>query len=263
MPIRILIAVFGLLAGIFLYLGWSRYEEIWAVYSIPCIIAFAALLSLKPQFEWWYYKSNPKDIPPGLRRVFEERLPEFYQRKSQNDKLLYRKRVFLTHMGIAFRGQGFEDDEIPADLTTLIASQAARVMEHTDQYVLEPFETVVLYKHPFPSPAQPKHWHSSEMFEEDGVLLFNLENAIPGILLPRKHFNIVLYEWFRVANRVLGSQHPRIPEGDWRTMLAQMANLPPSWVLEAVGLPEVDGDAVKQVISAEWASGGEKPVVLH
>jgi len=252
MPIRILIAIFGILAATFLYLGWSRYEESWAVYSIPCIIAVAVMLSLKPQFEWWYYKRNPKDIPPGLRRVFEERLPTYYQRKSQADKLLYRKRVFLTHMSIAFRGQGFEDDEIPADLTTLIASQAARVLEHTDQYTLEPFETVVLYKHPFPSPAQPKHWHSSELFEEDGVLLFNLENAIPGILLPQKHFNIVLYEWFRVANRVLQRKAQPIPEGDWQVMLAELVKQPPSWVLEAIGLPEVDGDAVKQVLQAEF-----------
>jgi len=186
MPIRILIAIFGILAATFLYLGWSRYEESWAVYSIPCIIAVAVMLSLKPQFEWWYYKRNPKDIPPGLRRVFEERLPTYYQRKSQADKLLYRKRVFLTHMSIAFRGQGFEDDEIPADLTTLIASQAARVLEHPDQYTLEPFETVVLYKHPFP------------------------------------------------------------------VMLAELVKQPPSWVLEAIGLPEVDGDAVKQVLQAEF-----------
>jgi hypothetical protein len=252
MPIRILIALFGVLAGVFLYLAWSQYEESWAIYSIPCVIAFAVLLSLKPQFEWWYYKRNPKDIPPGLRRVFEERLPDFYQRKSQNDKLLYRKRVFLTHMGIAFRGQGFEDDEIPVDVTTLIASQAARVMENTDRYVLEPFETVVLYKHPFPSPAHPDYWHSSELFEEDGALLFNLENAIPGILLPRKHFNIVLYEWFRVANRVLGRRQTSVPDGEWQTLLAKTANLPPSWVQEAIGLPEVDGNAVKQVILAEF-----------
>jgi len=252
MPIRILIAVFAILAGTFLYLGWSQYDEDWAVYSIPCVLALAVLLSLKPQFEWWYYKRNPRDIPPGLRRVFEERLPAFYQNKSQADKLTYRKRVFLTHMGLAFRGQGFEDDEIPADLTTLVASQAARVMEHTDLYVLDPFATVVLYKHPFPSPAQPKHWHSSELFEEDGVLLFNLKNAIPGILLPQKHFNIVLYEWYRAANRVLQTNAPNVPEGDWQTMLAELANHPPAWVFDAIGLPEVDGDAVKQVLRAEF-----------
>lgn len=252
MPIRILIAVFGILAGIFLYLGWSRYEESWAIYSIPCFLALAVLLSLKPQFEWWYYKRNPKDIPPGLRRVFEERLPAFYQRKNQTDKLLYRKRVFLTHLGLSFRGQGFEDDDIPADLTTLIASQAARVMERTDKYVLEPYETVVLYKHPFPSPAQPKYWHSSELFEEDGVLLFNLKNAIPGILLPQIHFNIVLYEWFRAANKVLGAQAPPVPDGDWQVMLAELANQSPAWVYDAIGLPDVDGDAIKQVLQAEF-----------
>lgn len=252
MPIRILIAIFGILTVLFLYLGWSRYEEDYAVYSIPCVVAFAAMLSLKPQFEWWYYKRNPKDLPPGLRRVFEERLPAFYQRKSQADKLLYRKRVFLTHLGLSFRGQGFEDDDIPADLTTLVASQAARVMENSDKYVLEPFETVVLYKHPFPSPAQPKHWHSSELFEEDGVLLFNLKNAIPGILLPQKHFNIVLYEWFRAANLVLQADRPSVPDGDWETMVATVAKQPPSWVFDAIGLPTVDGDAVKQVLQAEF-----------
>jgi len=252
MPIRILIALFGIIALVFLYLGWSRYEEAWAVYSIPCIIAVAVLLSLKPQFEWWYYKRNPRDLPPGLRRVFEERLPSFYQHKSQSDKRLYRKRVFLTHMAIAFRGQGFEDDEIPADLTTLIASQAARVMEHTDVFSLEPYETVVLYKHPFPSPAHPEHWHSSELFEEDGVLLFNLENAVPGILLPQKHFNIVLYEWYRVANRVLKVDSSAVPPGDWRSLLAEKTGKSSEWVLDAVGLPDVDGDAVKQVIQAEF-----------
>ena len=35
-------------------------------------------------------------------------------------------------------------------------------------------------------------------------------------------------------------------------MLAELVKQPPSWVLEAIGLPEVDGDAVKQVLQAEF-----------
>ncbi len=247
MLVRIITAIIGATA---LFLGFAAYyydDASLAVWAVPFVVALAASYVLTPQLEWAYYKRNPSDLEPPVVMLFEQRLPVWYQQLSAEQQEAFRKKTFLVRLGLDFKGQGFGDEGVPVDVQALIASQAARVVEAKHEFVLSPYETVVVYKHPFPSPAYPEAWHSSELYAEDGVLLLSVERALPGIFQPAKYFNITLYEWIRAAGTARANAAPQTLDDEVKL-----------WVQDAIGLPPeaINWAAVEQVLTMEdlWNS---------
>jgi len=224
------------------------------VAAIPLVVAAAVLYTMMPQLEWAYYVRRPRDLEKPIQGLFAARLPAWYQSMSQSEQKTFRERVFLARLGTDVKGQGFEDGEVPVDVESLIVSQLVRVAAPSGRYVIEPFETVVVYQHPFPSPEFPEQWHSSELYAEDGVVLLSLEAALPGIFEPRNHFNIALYEWARAALSVNDRTSQTKENIDWQSAVQSIAGKAPEWVSDAIGLGEheVDGSAVLEVLRLEF-----------
>ncbi|RMD96563.1 MAG: hypothetical protein D6816_18780, partial [Bacteroidetes bacterium] len=65
-------------ALIFLYLAWED-DSSWSYYLIPCILGAAVIYVFSPQIDWWWYQHRPPDLPPGLRKMLEAKLP-YYRR---------------------------------------------------------------------------------------------------------------------------------------------------------------------------------------
>ena len=199
MFIRFCIAVLLVAALSVLGLAFWRDDGALAVYAIPLVLLLAGALAFKPQLDWAYYKRFRIDLDEPLRKLFAAQLPSWYQSLTDSEALAFRQNTSLVRRGLDVKLQHPENKEerVPEDVAVLIASQLARLLP-PERFVVAPFETVILYAHPFPSPAWPQDWHNSELYIEDGVLLFNFVRAAAGVFEPAKNFNLALYEWTRV-----------------------------------------------------------------
>ncbi len=247
---RISIAVVGVAALVFLGLAFLVSSS-WAVWCIPFAVVLGILVAIRPQLEWAEAKRNPPDLDEQVVELFDRELPAYYQELDAAQRLRFRQRTALVRMATDFKGQGFEN--VPGDVAALIASQSARLTFAGELVVLGDFENVVLYRHPFPSPNIPDPWHASELFAEDGVLIFSVEQALPGILQRGRFFNTVLYEWIRayaiaVLPRADSSAWP-----DWTEAVSAVTGHPAEWVASWVGLPDhIDREAVIEVLFHDY-----------
>jgi hypothetical protein len=144
-----------------------------------------------------------------------------------------------------YMAQGME--EVPPDVKGIVAASAVQLTFGHEDYLLHPFEHVVIYPHPFPSPQHPEEWHVCEHFEEDGVIMFSAEQLVPGFLEPHRFLNIGLYEFARVFMR----QHPAvrfplITAEHWPELEA-ISNFPKDKTIQYIGLREIDLTALAVV----------------
>ena len=59
---------------------------------------------------------------------------------------------------------------------------------------MEKFEKFIICPSWFPSPQYPEDFHTSEIFEEDGVILYSGEHLIHSFMQAAVSFNFCLYE---------------------------------------------------------------------
>ena len=256
MPIRLLIAVLGLLAAVPLLFAFLNDDGSLGFYSIPFVIALALGIIFKPELDWAYYTRYPADLDPRIVELLEVKRPKWYADLSTRDRLHLRQRTALTLLGLDFKPQGLIDDEgLPADVEALLAAQAARLSMRLSpkQSIPAPFENIVVYKHPFPSPQYPERFHASELYPEDGVVMLSLHQALPACLDPQEYFNIALYEWARAFElSIHGGTATRPAVPTCSEMLHALLARPEPWIVDAIGLPTVDDLAVAQVLRLDF-----------
>ena len=105
------------------------------------------------------------------------------------------------------------------------------------------FETVIIYRQAFPSPAHP-FFHASELEETDGGLIFSAEHVVKSFIQPVQYFNVALYEYARVFQKTWPDEaFPVFLETDWPA-LESVAQMPSAAIEASIGLPEIDWLAV-------------------
>ena len=255
MPVRLLITLLALSALIPLGLAVANDDAAVALYAVPGALLFAVAFVFRPELEWAYYRRYPSDLGAPVVKLLETKLPGYYARLSEGERLALRQRTELTASGLDFKPQTQEATTLPADFAALLAIQLARLTvglspKHT---IPQPFEIVVVYRHPFPSRQFPEHVHNSELYEEDGVVLLSLHQALPAAMDPSEYFNIALYEWVRACGIAWGV--PEVEDlPDYATALDAVLGREPYWVRDAIGLPDeaIDDTAVLQVLRLDF-----------
>ena len=218
-------------------LGVSSYY----IYAVPFVIGSAVIYILSPQINWWWYQRHPPELPAGLRHLINTQLP-FYQNLPVADKTRFRNRMAMYMEANEFMPQGMED--VPPDLKGVVAASAVQVTLGHEDYLMNKFEHIIMYPHPFPSPQFPDQWHASEFFVEDGVIMFSAEQLMPGFMQPKRFFNIGLYEYTRVFRHC----HPevaflQIGEAQWPA-LEQISGFTKDKTIKYIGLKEIDMTAL-------------------
>lgn len=227
-------------ALISLYLTWEVGTR-FSVYIIPFVVGLAIVYVLSPQIDWWWFKRRPPELAPGLRHLINTRFP-FYQNLSAEDKIRFRNRMALYMQANDFKPQGMEST--PEDLKGVIAASVVQLTFGLDDFLLNKFEHIVIYPHPFPSPQYPAKWHVSEIFEEDGVILFCAEHLMTSFLQPERFFNIGLYEYARVFQRCYPEiSFPVLDENTWEPLQA-VSGYSKDYIEKWIGLPEPEVLAV-------------------
>ena len=223
-------------AAVVFILGF-RLDSSYFVYVVPFVVAIAVVYILSPQIDWWWYQRHPPELPAGIRHMINTQ-SSFYQNLSAADKTLFRNRMAMYMEANEFMGQGMET--VPSDVKGVVAASAVQLTFGHEDYLMNKFEHIIIYPHPFPSPQFPDQWHASEYFEEDGVIMFSAEQLMPGFMQPQRFLNIGLYEYTRVFRRCHPEiAFPYIGEEHWPVLVA-ISGFPKDKTIHCIGLREID-----------------------
>lgn len=215
MPARTLSIPFLIGALVFLYLTWEV-DAGYSIYIVPFVIIMALIYVLSPQINWWWYQRRPPELRPKIRLLIERHLP-YYQQLVESEKSRFRKRAALYMEANDFMPRGMES--VPEDLRAIAAACAVQITFGRKDFLLPRFEHIIFYPHPFPSPQYPENFHSSEIYEEDGVIIFSAEQLLPGFLQPFQYYNIGLHEYARAFMRSYPEiDFPKLPEDIWQKL---------------------------------------------
>lgn len=232
---KFLLIPFAILAITSLYFIWDG--ALSPIYLVPCVVMLAIIFVLSPQIDWWWANRYPPKMDPRLEQFLQKFFP-YYAQLSLPAKKRFTTRIMMYIMATEFIPKAIE--EVPEDVKGLIAANIVMLTFGQKDYRLSKFEKVVTYPHPFPSPQYLKFFHSAEHFEEDGVLLFSLEQLIPGSTQQRKYYNIALHEYAKIF--VLINEditYPEFGEEIWE-QLEQVSGFKTSVVKNYIGLPTLE-----------------------
>ncbi len=223
-----LVLMLGAVLVISYVLGYSQYS----FWLIPLVITLAALYVLHPEIDRWYVKNNPLKLPKGMLRFIEDHVP-FYRLMNATQKKDFESATSIFLKNTTFMPQGFE--RVPEDLKVVLAANAHILTAFQPHWhkKLQPYENIVIYRHPFPSPQYPKYLHSSELYVKDQVLLFCADHFMKAFRFPQQFFNTAMYEWAKVLFI------EKAPEFDVNLQaLPEISGFQNSVVIEYIGLPE-------------------------
>ncbi|MCO5278065.1 MAG: zinc-dependent peptidase [Saprospiraceae bacterium] len=193
---------------------------------------------LSPQIDWWHSKRFPPQLEEKVVQIFENN-SVYYQNLPTEKKKLFNERVclFIEAKGWQYIGM---QEEMPYDLKAIVAFEPIRLTLSQNNFLMKPFDRIAVYQNPFISPNIPERYHSSEIFAEDGIVLFSLKHILPAFREPHKYFNVVLYEYAKIMTMTYPDIiFPSLDEDFWPD-LYKVANYGLREIMGAVGLPNVD-----------------------
>jgi len=238
---RLLAIPLVILVFIFLYLAWTQGGQ-WAIYMAPPLILLAVIYVFSPQLNWWYFLRRPPKLDRRLQQLLLKRSP-YYQNLSVADKKKFRTRMSLYMEAHDFQAMG-DMDTIPADALGVLAHAVVELTFGQEDFLLDKFEKIILYFHPFPSPQYPKHLHTSELYEEDGVLLFSVPHLIRGFMEPTRYFSLAHYEYAKALHILYPDwKWPILGESSWEK-LERISGFSKDAIQRFINLPDIDPLAV-------------------
>ncbi|PPK87102.1 hypothetical protein CLV84_0036 [Neolewinella xylanilytica] len=155
-------------------------------------LAAAGAYTLAPQLRWWYWKRHPPDLSTELAPLLE-RFP-LYRALDLEGKRDFRRRAFLIREATEYTGMAIES--IPSDVRLMAAASAATVTYYREAFLIPGFENVIFYPHQFPTPEHDV-LHASEMYAQDGVIIWTLNYFIRSVVEPDKYLQLGFYEYTR------------------------------------------------------------------
>jgi len=229
---KFLLVPFVLVAIACLYFVWEGDME--PIYIVPFVLIIAVIIVMSPQIDWWWAQRNPPKVHPKLEGFLRKFFP-YYTQLAIPAKKRFLTRISLYMMATEFIPKAIED--VPEDIKALIAANIVQLTFGQKDYRLSQFERIVVYPHPFPSPQYKDIFHSAEIYEEDGVILFSLEQLVPGSTQRRKYYNIALHEYAKIFTLMYKDySYPKFEETIWEKLEA-ISGFKTEDVKNYIGLP--------------------------
>jgi len=244
MPSRILLLCFGIFSGLTGWHAWTTDGQS-AVWLLPWVLGFAAIYVLSPQVDWWFYSRFPRKLDLIQRQMLETGC-SFYQRLAPNQRIRFEQRCFLFLLATDFEGKA-KSETLPEDFKLLAILPAVILKFGEEDFLFPGQEKIIIYPLAFPSPQYPTHWHHSEWYPLDGVLLFSAQALFQSFRNPSQHYPVAAHEWARVymAEKKLGPW----PGEDlsWWEMLHGISGWNQEFIKQCVGRPDLELSAVVMV----------------
>jgi len=129
----------------------------------------------------------------------------------------------------------------------MIAQVPISITFNKRDFLMNPYERIVLYKHAFPSPGY-RFLHTVETHQEDGVIIFSMEHAEAAFFNNEQYYNVA---WHAFAEAYIQSNKWTIPlpneEECWQT-ITKVSNFSKEKIVNTVGFNTVDIKTVLMVI---------------
>lgn len=235
---RILYLPFLLATAIALYLTFEVSSS-YSWYIIPPFMIMASIFFLQPQIDWWWDVRHPPKMNAKLEQLLQRIIP-FYAALPPEDKQRFQNRVELYVRANAYIAKGLKEDGAPPEeVVYFIATCITQITFGMADFRLPKFERIVVYPAPFPSPQYPTPLHASEIFVEDGVIIFAVKVLMDGVLKPEA-FNIGMYEYAQALIASYPEQaYARPEEVSWE-ILEKVSGFSEEKIRDTIGLPEID-----------------------
>lgn len=198
-------------------------------------VVSVAIVVMGPQIDWIWYKRHPPKLDEKIQQLLMNH-HSFYQKLDLEQRKKFRDRMALFILAKDFEPQG--PSLVPEDIKAAVASAAVQLTFGMHEYLFPKFEKIIIYAKPFPSPQYPTRFHASEIYTEDGVLLFSAEQLMQGFVHSQSYFNLAMYEFARVMQ----FQHPHWPfpelgEADWPKLEA-IGGFSKDWITQWINLSD-------------------------
>ncbi|HOY19378.1 MAG TPA: zinc-dependent peptidase [Haliscomenobacter sp.] len=235
---KILSLPFVLIMALGFYLA-LQVNPSYAYMVVPCVLVLALIYIFSPEIDWFWYQRHPPELPEKLLAFFEKHSFFYQQLRSEDDRRLFRQRVAMFKIATDFKSPE-EGTEVSEDLKVAAAASAVSLTFQGPNFLLPPFETVVVFPQAFHSPQYQRHVHTSELFEEDGVLLFSAPHLMKGFMSPKEYYDVGLHEWARAF--VLCSSQLAWPTDDpqrWHDF-SRISGFPAQAIQQWINRPDVE-----------------------
>ena len=235
---RIVAIPFALAVIYFLYLAFNDSTSSVLAWIILPVAILILIYLFQPQIDYWWLLRNPVPLDPKLDKLIS-RINPMFSAMDDEGKQRFSNRMMLFVEAKAFIGKGEEDKDVPYDIKYMIAQAAVSLTWNLKSFLIEPFERIILYKHPFPSPRF-KFLHAYETEVEDGVIIMALDFMEKGLFEPDKYYpllNHCLAEAFIKSHPAIN--FPNGGESFW-TKYTNMTGFQKEDVLTTLGFQQMD-----------------------
>lgn len=227
-----------ILAGL-AYLEFVEYKDIgW--WLLPPLMAIVVLIILNGNIDYWYLKKNPIPLDDQIKKLLRLNNP-FYNKLNSQDQQKFEDRVSLYVGAREWKnvGAGAELREIPDDVKAMIAAQSIQLTFYDQDFLLGDFDRIYTYKHPFPSP-QFKFLHTVETNEEDGMIIYSMEHALPGISSPDRFYNVVMHGYAEAyIKQNPHKEYPQVDDSMW-PQIEIISGFSKEQILATLGFQEIE-----------------------
>lgn len=200
---------------IVLYLAFVEEKEGVMVWIIPPALLLMVVYIFTPQLDYWYVQRYRPTLDEPLRKFLHRLVPWITRLDPEAQKKL-EERLVLHMEGSDFSGMSM--DTIPEEAKVMVSLAAVIISWDQEKALLSPFERVVFYKHPFPSPNH-QFLHASETDFTDQVQIYSLEQLMAAWMRPDRFLNLAYYEWGRVFQFVFDQkQYPPSSPQHWEVL---------------------------------------------
>lgn len=220
-------------------------KDSWFFYLIPLIVLLLALYFASNDINYWYYKKYPPQLDPPIIAWLNKFFP-FYNSLNDEERQKFEVRLALYLEGRAFKLVLKEQRDIPEDFKGIIAAHAIEMTMGLENFLLEPYERIFCYNHPFPTPNH-QFLHTVEVEKEDFVILISLEQLMMGVGLPKDFYNI----GYHVYAEILIALYPELKnlsdDSSW-PKLEEISGFSKEAIYDLTGFSSLDINAVALVI---------------
>ena len=238
MPLSRLVAFpFAIIFGLLLYYLLDGGDEKYSWWLIPNGLILITIYVFHHQINWYGYQRKPPKLDEAVIKMYMLHLPFLRQlSKEELDRFFMRTSMWVKAKEFHTKGL----DNLPEEVKYMLAAYPVYLTLHKENFLLSPFDRYVAYPHPFMSPQFEDHIHTVEHEDRDGVLVFSLEQFIPGFLRKGNYYNIVAHEFGNIFQKQFPNLiYPDLSEISWDE-LEKIAPFDQQQISALIGLPILD-----------------------
>ncbi len=234
---KIIALPFGVAFALVLYWSFETNDPMISYWLIPPFIMVAIIYVFNPQIDFWWHKRNPPQVDKPLIDWLEK-YSAYYQACEVPDKIKFLQRLSIYIYAKSFSARGQKEEKVPEDIKAVIAHLCIQMTLGLEDYLLEDFDRIIMYKHPFPTPIK-QFLHSVETHQEDGVIILSLEQLISGIV-NSSYYNIGMHAYAEVfVSKYQALDYPDFQEDIWQR-LEQISGMTMNNVNAILGFEQKD-----------------------